>query len=128
MVLLQPRRKHLMDPFTIAYIEAALWSSTDESDEQGGEPLDANYGLNDIAPETLASILNDCEAFQQDHAEDIGGELERAGHDFWLTRNGHGAGFWDGDWDEGIGLRLTDASDVYGSVDLYVGDDGLIYS
>jgi hypothetical protein len=116
-----------MDPFTIAYIEAALWSSTDESDEQGGEPLDANYGLDDIAPETLASILNDCEAFQQGHAEDIGGELERAGHDFWLTRNGQ-AGFWDGDWDDDIGQRLTDASDVYGSVDLYVGDDGLIYS
>lgn len=25
-------------------------------------------------------------------------ECERIGHDFWLTRNGHGAGFWDGDW------------------------------
>lgn len=117
-----------MDPFTIAYIEAALWSSTDESDELGGEPLDANYGLDDIADETLASILDDCKAFQQDHAEDIGGKLERAGHHFWLTRNGHGAGFWDGDWDDDIGQRLTDASDVYGSVDLYVGDDGLIYS
>ena len=117
-----------MDPFTTAYIESALWSSTDESDEQSGSPLDANYGLDDIAPETLASILNDCKAFQRNHADDIGGELERAGHDFWLTRNGHGAGFWDGDWDEDIGLRLTEASDVYGSVDLYVGDDGLIYS
>lgn len=117
-----------MDPFTIAYIEAALWSSNDESDEQGGEPLDANYGVDDIAPKTLARILNDCEAFQQDHADDIGSGLERAGHDFWLTRNGHGAGFWDGDWEDEIGQRLTEASDVYGSVDLYVGDDGLIYS
>ena len=117
-----------MDTFTHAYIEAALWSSTDESDEQVGEPLDANYDFDDIAPETLASILDDCKAFQEAHAEDIGSEPERAGHDFWLTRNGHGAGFWDGDWDEDIGQRLTDASDVYGSVDLYVGDDGLIYS
>ena len=117
-----------MDLFTIAYIEAALWSSMDESDEQGGEPLDANYGLDDIAPETLASILEVCKAFQKDHADDIGGELERAGHDFWLTRNGHGAGFWDGDWDDEVGRRLTEASDVFGSVDLYVGDDGLIYS
>lgn len=117
-----------MDPFTNAYIEAALWSSTDNSDEQGGEPLDDNYGLDDIAEETLASILDDCKAFQRDHAVDIGSELERAGHDFWLTRNGHGAGFWDGDWEDDIGQRLTDASDVYGSVDLYVGDDGLIYS
>ena len=117
-----------MDKFTSAYIEAALWSSMDESDEQGGEPLDANYGIDDIAPETLASILDDCKAFQDDHADDIGSDPERAGHDFWLTRNGHGAGFWDGDWDDDIGRRLTDASDVYGSVDLYVGDDGVIYS
>ena len=117
-----------MDPFTTAYIEAALWSSTDESDEQGGAPLDANYGPDDIAPGTLASILDDCKAFQEAHTEDIGGELERAGHDFWLTRNGHGAGFWDGDWDDDIGRRLTEASDVFGTVDLYVGDDGLIYA
>jgi hypothetical protein len=27
-----------------------------------------------------------------------------------------------------LSLTVTDASDVYGSVDLYVGDDGLIYS
>ena len=117
-----------MDAFTTAYIEAALWASTDNSNEQGGEPLDAHYGLDDIAPETLTSIRDDCEAFQRDHAEDIGGDLERAGHDFWLTRNHHGAGFWDGDWDEDIGQRLTDASHVYGDFDLYIGDDGLIYA
>ena len=81
-----------MDKFTQAYIEAALWSSLDESDAHG-EPLDANYGIEDIAPETLASIVDDCKAFQEAHADDIGRELERAGHDFWLTRNGHGAGF-----------------------------------
>jgi hypothetical protein len=26
------------------------------------------------------------------------GDFAQLGHDFWLTRNGHGAGFWDGDW------------------------------
>ena len=117
-----------MDPFTTAYIEAALWSSTDESDDSGGHPLDDNYGIENLSPETLASILNDCTAFQRDHANDIGDELERAGHDFWLTRNGHGAGFWDGDWPDDVGQRLTEASDVYGSVDLYIGDNDLIYS
>lgn len=117
-----------MDAFTTAYIEAALWSSTDNSNDQGGEPLDANYGLEDIAPETLASIHEDCEAFQRDHAEDIGGDLERAGHGFWLTRNHHGAGFWDGDWVDEVGKRLTEASHAYGECDLYIGDDGLIYA
>jgi hypothetical protein len=117
-----------MDAFTTAYIEAALWSSMDNANDQGGEPLDANYGLEDVAPETLASIHEDCEAFQRDHADDIGGDLERAGHDFWLARCGHGAGYWDGDWPDEVGKRLTDSAHVYGSVDLYVGDDGLIYA
>jgi hypothetical protein len=117
-----------MDRFTSAFIEAALWSSTDNSDDSGGRPLDANYGVEDFAPETLASIVADCKAFQEAHADDIGSELERAGHDFWLTRNGHGAGFWDGDWEDDIGAKLTEASHGFGSVDLYIGDDGLIYS
>lgn len=116
-----------MDAFTTAYLEAALWSSMDNCDESSGEPLDANYGLGDIAPDTLASIKSDCEAFQRDHAADIGNNIEQAGHDFWLTRNHHGAGFWDGDWSEEVGQRLTEASHAYGSVDLYVGDDGFIY-
>jgi len=117
-----------MDAFTTAYIVTALWSSMDNADDQGGEPLDANYDLEDFAPETLAAIKDDCKAFQRDHAEDIGGDLERAGHDFWLTRNHHGAGFWDGDWQAEVGQRLTEACRPYGSVDLYVGDDGLIYA
>ncbi len=117
-----------MDRFTTAFIEAALWSSTDNSNDNGGRPLDRNYGIEDIAPETLASILEDCKAFQEAHAEDIDGNVEQAGHDFWLTRNRHGAGYWDGDWQDDVGARLTQASHAFGSVDLYVGDDGLIYS
>lgn len=117
-----------MDPFTIAYIEAALWSSTDNSDDSGGRPLDANYGVEDFAAETMASILDDCKAFQETYAEEVCGNIEQAGHDFWLTRNRHGAGFFDGDWQADVCARLTEASHAYGSVDLYVGDDGLIYS
>lgn len=117
-----------MDAFTTAYVKAALWSSMDHDDERGGEPLDANYDTADISPETLASIRDDCKAFQRDHAGDIRGDLERAGHDFWLTRNHHGCGFWDGDWQDEVGQRLTEASHAYGECDLYVGDDGLIYA
>jgi hypothetical protein len=51
---------------------------------------------------------------------------ERAGHDFWLTRNGHGAGFWD----RGLGTlgnRLSAAAKVYSGCDLFVGDDARVY-
>lgn len=53
--------------------------------------------------------------------------MAQAGHDFALTRNGHGAGFWDGDWPV-YGDLLTKASESFGEIDPYAGDDGLIYS
>lgn len=112
-----------LDDFTRQYVATALWSSTDED----GEPLDGLYTIDDLAPATLAEMVTDCEAFQRDHAADIAADLGRAGHDFWLTRCRHGAGYWDGDWPHEVGRRLTDAAHVYGNVDLYVGDDGLIY-
>ena len=117
-----------LDKFTTAYIEAALWSSTDESTPEGGEPMDANYSVSDLAPETLERIKADCAAFQGQHRDDIHDDLERAGHDFWLKRNGHSAGFWDGDWPERVGEKLTEASHRCGEVNLYIGDDGRISS
>lgn len=49
--------------------------------------------------------------------------------DFWLTRNGHGAGFWDGDWPVPAATRLTEASEKAGEVylqmraELYDGEE-----
>ena len=115
------------------YIECALWSSTDNADDSGGAPLDDNYGAEDVSEETMEASRKDCAAFLWYNRKDIrefmqvtGRDLEHVGHDFWLTRNSHGAGFWDrgaGD----VGDRLSDAAHVYGGVDLYVGDDGKIY-
>ena len=46
-----------LDTFTRAYVECALWSSLDDE----GNPLDANYGADDIAPETLQTMIAECE-------------------------------------------------------------------
>lgn len=116
-----------MHPMTHAYLVCALWASSDNTNDQGGEPLDAKYDITDIAPEALAQADADCQAFLAAHAADIGDAYEQAGHDFWLTRNHHGAGFWDGDWPKAAGWRLTAASHTYPEVDPYVGDDGKIY-
>ena len=118
----------MIDRFTEGYIEAALWSSTDDE----GEPLDEDYGIDDIAPSTFSDMVIDCDDFQEsndellDDAYGDGISPSKAGHDFWLTRNGHGAGFWDGDYPDD-GKELTANSKAYGGIDLYVGDDGLIY-
>lgn len=118
---------HKLDTFTDAYIEAALWASMDESDESGGSPMDDNYDISDIAKETLKKMVDDCKDFQKDNRADIKSNPKRAGHDFWLTRNHHGAGFWDGDYPEDAAKRLTNNAHAYGSFDLYVGDDNLIH-
>jgi len=116
------------DTFTRAYIDCALWSSTDESTPQGGEPFDANYTGTDLPAETIERMAADCARFQEVHADDL--SLARSadynGHDFWLTRNGHGAGFWDRGLGE-VGERLSLAARAFGESNLYIGDDGRIY-
>lgn len=122
--------------FFDAYVEAALWSTNDESDDSGGEPLDKNYSSDDIVPGTIKAMEDDCRAFWEknkdkifdDESKEIDdwGAISLAGHDFWLTRNGHGAGFWDGGWPK-HGDALTKAAEKFGEVYLYVGDDNLIY-
>lgn len=79
-------------------------------------------------PETLDAFAQDCDAFQRDHAKDLGDAYEGsvryndelAGHDYWLTRNGHGAGFWDRGLGP-VGDRLADACRHH-PIDLYVHD------
>lgn len=116
-----------LDTFTRAYIACALWSSTDNADDSGGEPLDKNYSESDLAPETFAQMVEDCAAFQSKNDLDGYGD-EHAGHDFWLTRNGHGCGFWEEDHGTPEQCALLDkTSKAFGSYDLYVGDDGRIY-
>ncbi len=127
-----------LDEFTSAYIEAALWSSNDEDGKALGagdgpnERESMSHGLtaDDLDPDCLNECIADCKAFQSDNA----GWLERAGddsqngHDFWLTRNGHGCGFWDRGYDDDVDNHLTDASEACGEVNLYIGDDGKVYS
>lgn len=112
-----------MDTFTQAYVEAMLWSSMDDE----GKPLDARYTYDNLAPGTQEQVKCDCQTFQETQWERITADPKQAGHDFWFTRNGHGVGFWDGDWPKPDGEVLTQASKAYGECSPYVGDDGLIY-
>lgn len=121
--MIDRRPRPSIDAFTRAYIEAALWSSTDES----SEPLDQSYGVSSISPKTLKKMSADCAKFQRENGNLIGLNEAQAGHDFWLTRNGHGAGFWDGDWPEPTATVLTKISKEFGEVHLYVGDDNKIH-
>lgn len=115
------------------YIQAALFSTNDESDDSGGEPLDANYSESDLSPRALTQIKRACALFVKQNRKAIekfkkvtGRSDDLIGHDFWLTRAGHGVGFWERDAGD-TGEKLTEAANRFGEMYMYVGDDGQIH-
>lgn len=111
--------------FLDAYIAVALWSSSDDS----GTPFDETYTTGDLSGDLMDQMIEDCAAFIA--KADLSDErFTQAGHDFWLTRNGHGVGFWARPevYGEEKAQELTKLAESFGPVDLYVGDDGRIYA
>jgi hypothetical protein len=107
-----------LDAFTQGYIEALFFTEEEGLCEESGRDMPAVAfnlttmesrfvggdapGFADLAPDALAQIVSDCEAFQRDNAALLALAYERddydatqAGRDYWYTRNGHGVGFWD---------------------------------
>ena len=122
-----------LDPFTQGYIEALFFTSEDDLGMAANGHLNDPVGFSDLAPETLARIIADCAKFQDGRAwaDTLEGhpdaDEEHAGRDFWYTRQGHGCGFWDGDWPEPYATALTEAAEAFPSQDVYLGDDGKVY-
>lgn len=112
-----------------AYVATALWSSPtfDESD-RGPEFLDGvDAEISDVTRNAMARDV--WEFLSAAWSADLNlssMDPEQIGHDFWLTRNHHGAGFWDRALDE-LGDTLTTLAHSFGEVFLYVGDDGQIH-
>ena len=128
------------DEFSAAYINTMLWATSDsryrdaqdkdeEPPEGVGENLDEYFDgkPGEFGPGVWNEIIKECQKFQEENWADIEDDLGQAGHDFFLTRNGHGAGFWDGDWPEEAGKRLTVAAKKFGESEPYVGDDDRLY-
>lgn len=130
------------DAFARAYITTALWTGVEykHGDKRADADRDNDLNPDDIHPDTLRQMMGDCVAFHAladalineaiETGEVVCGpdfdEWGRAGHDFWLTRNGHGAGFWDGDWPEPYGDKLTELAKRFGEFYLYTDDDGSV--
>lgn len=115
---------------TEAYLECAPWSSIDVLPNGENVNLD-DYELSEEARDMLDA---DIEEFVTDNINLIRRAMEvdsvynfaQVGHDYWLTRNGHGAGFWDRGLGK-VGRELTEACKPYGSSELYLADDLKVY-
>lgn len=103
-----------MDEFTRAYLEAALW--VNDPTPGSGEEYQADLSI--VPDEYAREAEADCLRFQADNAADLAraGDDAQNGHDFYLTRNGHGAGYWDRGYGD-VGDRLSKAARAYGETD-----------
>lgn len=112
-----------LNQFTKAYIDAMLWTEClDDIDLR-------DKGFYDLAPETLARIIKDCNDFELSNKNllDQVGSPDQHGHDFWLSRNNYGVGFFDRGYGK-IGLELSQiCEDNYRPLYLVLGDDNLLY-
>ena len=109
---------------TSDYVEALLWSSYDEADElTGGHSDEFTKRRDEDCAAFLARASKILERYESE-ADD-----SQIGHDFALTRNGHGAGFWDRPqiYGEKAAKLLSKLSKRFGEVEVYTGDDGKIY-
>jgi len=94
-----------------------------------------------ISNDLMARIAQDWERFR-DQAEALGfdavehrataidptegDEWDYAAHDFILTRNHHGSGFWDGGWHAPWGDRLTELAHTFPQLESYLDDDDIL--
>lgn len=101
-----------LDAFTQGYVEAAF--ASEYRDGKFATAMKARRrdmrlpGFSDLAPDTLAAMMADCEAFQTLYGEEGDGGAD--GEKFWKTRQ---LGWW-----RETGFTVTT---------LYLSEDGLIH-
>jgi hypothetical protein len=108
-----------MDEFTKAYFQAALWT-TDPNPEPGEWQEHDLYTIDNIQEANRAEHELECQLFQRENEELLAqaGTPEQNGHDFWLTRNWHGTGFWDRGYPEHVSKELTADAHAWGTAEV----------
>jgi hypothetical protein len=121
--------------FVHGYCVAMLFANTRvATDEDGVIDVDPAWwqgpglwGIDAFHPDDRDNIRAVCEAFVTANFALLTDPVvqesgwEAAGHDFALTRNGNGAGFWDRGYGD-VGQRLTEAAHVYGESNAWITD------
>jgi hypothetical protein len=98
--------------FLRGYMECAEWLWPEHDETEYGFNRDAVRGW---SKEAQRQMRLDCRAFFKANAADLaayekaGRDMQHAGHDFYLSREGHGTGFWDRGMGD-LGKRLHEAA------------------
>ncbi len=107
------------------FFDTMIWADIDGSDD-----IENDYDVWDIDKLTLTRLIEDLDYFFE-QAEDIleasDYDHDKACHDFYLTRQGHGAGFWEADHcTKEQGEKLTEIAESLGSLCI-IEDNGYLY-
>jgi hypothetical protein len=127
------------------YLTCAVWTEEerikeDEEEEEISGKYSEDSELKDLEQRTELNIHNfsdnsvlkayeDIKKFLEyagDAVEDI--DENQLGHDLWLTRNHHGAGFFDHGYDDDIEKVLMDSAHKLGEEYIYSYDGKLHFS
>src|ERR1035437_1508093 len=104
-----------------SYLETAIWAEeSDENDLQGKtiHEIDKNSKAN-----SAIEMYQFLQKAQQEASDELNTYDEEAiGHNLWLSRNGHGAGFFDDNND-----KLQNLARNMKPVDIYLSVDNKIY-
>jgi hypothetical protein len=138
-----------LESFVQDYIGTALEMATTEAREEWAlnhpevterdDMKRFDFDTDDLDPDALSKMTADATVFWNRNGSYIlareeyndRGEwniVQRAASDFYLTRNGHGSGFWDkpnlwGPYSD----KFANDSKWFGSTDLTLGEDGKVY-
>jgi len=132
----QQRRAERIECIARGYIAALQWSAGDDENE--------SFEDINLSSEAQAEALAIATAFYDANSTDLGAYADLreghvgtdirnrhqeaysfAGHDLWLTSQGHGVGFWDRGLGR-LGDRLTKAAKAFEGVYAYVSDAGFV--
>lgn len=116
--------------FVAGYKQAIIFAETATNGD--GEDVQNLAGY-DFSESALGIIYQDCRLFWGHNSDKVGlavagsedYDYERAGNDFWFTRQHHGVGFWD----RGLGLvgdELTEAAESFAEKNIFINDAGLL--
>lgn len=133
------------EEFMRGYLACALWSSNDTKTDPDTDEETVVEGLEDYewGDGEVEQLTAEARTFFEAQMPNLlmyvssvtfdasqGTAWDYAGHDFWLTRNSHGAGFWDRDGvDEEVGQHLSDAvghGTQWPGIDLFLDDSDLV--
>lgn len=123
-----------LDPFTGGYIEAMYFTESCEGFDPEAEENEGQFHPEaSLSKEAIDKCIEDCKDFTDSNImllyqalRDHNYRPEQAGHDFWLTRGGHGTGHWDRGLGS-VGEKLAENARAYGPIWPYQGDDGKVY-